>query len=248
MESVSFPPPPTLVGSLEKQTMSKFWDYHRDRGRNTNDCYHLKRQIEDAVAIRRASLTGEKQNCAAEVRNSKVSLTLQRDNGKDGHEKPQDCRQIEEMHSSWKKKQWRQHIEQMSRIREQAILQNRNMVKQRLKIGPWSTEKLKNMPWKECSMAKGEALGGVSPGVGELTWLLIPSKGKWMIITSIAREDFNTNMNEESDEGEEKTGSSYRGWGLYFSPKCLKELTELCGQFFKDDCMETRWGVELFTG
>ncbi|GJV33113.1 hypothetical protein Tco_1393513 [Tanacetum coccineum] len=58
MESVSFPPPPTLVGSLEKQTMSKFWDYHRDRGRNTNDCYHLKRQIEDAVAIRRASLTG----------------------------------------------------------------------------------------------------------------------------------------------------------------------------------------------
>ncbi|GJY45966.1 hypothetical protein Tco_0435029 [Tanacetum coccineum] len=67
MESVSFPPPPTLVGSLEKQTMSKFWDYHRDRGHNTNDCYHLKRQIEEAVASRKLAHL-------------------------DGHEKPQDRR------------------------------------------------------------------------------------------------------------------------------------------------------------
>ncbi|GJT48106.1 ribonuclease H-like domain-containing protein [Tanacetum coccineum] len=98
MESISFLPPPTLVGSLEKQTMSKFWDYYRDRGHNTNDCYHLKRQIEEAVASGKLAhlgnygRAGEKQNYAAEVRNSKVSLTLQRDNGKDGHEKPQDRR------------------------------------------------------------------------------------------------------------------------------------------------------------
>ncbi|GKA46011.1 hypothetical protein Tco_0738807 [Tanacetum coccineum] len=47
-----------------------------------------------------------------------------------------ECRKIEEMHRSWKEKQWRYHIEQMSRIWEQAILQNRNMVDQRLRKGP----------------------------------------------------------------------------------------------------------------
>ncbi|GJZ50781.1 hypothetical protein Tco_0605296 [Tanacetum coccineum] len=30
--------------------MNKFCDYHQDRGHNTNDCYHLKKQIDKAVA------------------------------------------------------------------------------------------------------------------------------------------------------------------------------------------------------
>nr|GEU47348.1 hypothetical protein [Tanacetum cinerariifolium] len=53
MDNVNFPPPPLMVGNLEKQNMNKFCDYHQDRGHNTNDCYHLKKQIEEAVASRR---------------------------------------------------------------------------------------------------------------------------------------------------------------------------------------------------
>ncbi|GJS47340.1 reverse transcriptase domain-containing protein [Tanacetum coccineum] len=50
MESVSFPEPPPLIGTLEKQNLNKLCDYHGDRGHNTNDCYQLKKQIEEAVA------------------------------------------------------------------------------------------------------------------------------------------------------------------------------------------------------
>ncbi|GJU28279.1 reverse transcriptase domain-containing protein [Tanacetum coccineum] len=39
MESVSFPEPPPLIGTPEKQNLNKFCDYHGDRGHNTNDCY-----------------------------------------------------------------------------------------------------------------------------------------------------------------------------------------------------------------
>ncbi|GJS49510.1 reverse transcriptase domain-containing protein [Tanacetum coccineum] len=51
MESVSFPEPPPLLGTPEKQNLNKFCDYHEDRGHNTNDCYQLKKQIEEAVAL-----------------------------------------------------------------------------------------------------------------------------------------------------------------------------------------------------
>ncbi|GKB05147.1 reverse transcriptase domain-containing protein [Tanacetum coccineum] len=50
MDNVNFPPPPPMVGTSEKRNMNKFCDYHQDRGHNTNDCYHLKKQIEEAVA------------------------------------------------------------------------------------------------------------------------------------------------------------------------------------------------------
>ncbi|GKD90741.1 hypothetical protein Tco_1366248 [Tanacetum coccineum] len=50
MESVSFPEPPPLIGTPEKQNLNKFCDYHKDKGHNTNDCYQLKKQIEEAVA------------------------------------------------------------------------------------------------------------------------------------------------------------------------------------------------------
>ncbi|GJV73031.1 hypothetical protein Tco_1493026 [Tanacetum coccineum] len=45
MDNVNFPPPPPMVGTPEKRNMNKFCDYHQDRGHNTNDCYHLKKQI-----------------------------------------------------------------------------------------------------------------------------------------------------------------------------------------------------------
>ncbi|GJV58729.1 reverse transcriptase domain-containing protein [Tanacetum coccineum] len=50
MDNVNFPPPPPMVGTPEKRNMNKFCDYHQDRGHNTNDCYHLKKQIEEEVA------------------------------------------------------------------------------------------------------------------------------------------------------------------------------------------------------
>ncbi|GJT83147.1 hypothetical protein Tco_1057489 [Tanacetum coccineum] len=50
MESISFPEPPPLIGTPEKKNLNKFCDYHGDRGYNTNDCYHLRKQIEEAVA------------------------------------------------------------------------------------------------------------------------------------------------------------------------------------------------------
>nr|GEZ93100.1 reverse transcriptase domain-containing protein [Tanacetum cinerariifolium] len=50
MDNVNFPPPPPMVGTLEKRNMNKLCDYHQDRGHNTNDCYHLKKHFEEVVA------------------------------------------------------------------------------------------------------------------------------------------------------------------------------------------------------
>ncbi|GJV91965.1 reverse transcriptase domain-containing protein [Tanacetum coccineum] len=50
MKSVSFPKPPPLIGTPTKQNLNKFCDYHEDKGHNTNDCYQLKKQIEEDVA------------------------------------------------------------------------------------------------------------------------------------------------------------------------------------------------------
>ncbi|GJY13630.1 hypothetical protein Tco_0382939 [Tanacetum coccineum] len=51
MESVSFPEPSPLIRTPKKQNLNKCCDYHEDRGHNTNDCYQLKKQIEEAVAL-----------------------------------------------------------------------------------------------------------------------------------------------------------------------------------------------------
>nr|GEV07972.1 reverse transcriptase domain-containing protein [Tanacetum cinerariifolium] len=50
MDNVNFPPPPLMVGTLDKRNINKFYDYHQDRGHNINDCHHLKKQIEEVVA------------------------------------------------------------------------------------------------------------------------------------------------------------------------------------------------------
>nr|GEU99894.1 reverse transcriptase domain-containing protein [Tanacetum cinerariifolium] len=51
MEGMSFPKPPPLIGTLENHNLNKFYDCHGDKGHNTNDCYQLKKQIEEAVAL-----------------------------------------------------------------------------------------------------------------------------------------------------------------------------------------------------
>ncbi|GKB38163.1 hypothetical protein Tco_0883105, partial [Tanacetum coccineum] len=50
MESISFLEPPPLIRTPKNQNLNKFCDYHGDKGDNTNDCYQLKKQIEEAVA------------------------------------------------------------------------------------------------------------------------------------------------------------------------------------------------------
>nr|GEV11415.1 reverse transcriptase domain-containing protein [Tanacetum cinerariifolium] len=51
MDNVNFPLPPSMVGTLEKRNMNKFCDYHQDQGHNTNNCYHLKKHIEEAATL-----------------------------------------------------------------------------------------------------------------------------------------------------------------------------------------------------
>nr|GEU91387.1 hypothetical protein [Tanacetum cinerariifolium] len=53
MDNVNFPPPLLMVGILEKRSMNKFYNYHQDRGHNTNDYYHLKKQIEEVTTLGR---------------------------------------------------------------------------------------------------------------------------------------------------------------------------------------------------
>lgn len=41
--------PPPMAGTPEKGNLVRYCDFHLDRGHSTNDCYALKKQIEDAV-------------------------------------------------------------------------------------------------------------------------------------------------------------------------------------------------------
>ncbi|GJX70223.1 reverse transcriptase domain-containing protein [Tanacetum coccineum] len=59
MDNVNLLPPPPMVGTPKNRNMNKLCDYHQDRGRNTNDCYHLKKQIEEAVASGRLAYLGK---------------------------------------------------------------------------------------------------------------------------------------------------------------------------------------------
>nr|GEZ32739.1 reverse transcriptase domain-containing protein [Tanacetum cinerariifolium] len=53
MESVSLPEPSPLIGTPKKQNLNKFYDYHSDRGHNTNDCYQLKKKIKEVTSSRK---------------------------------------------------------------------------------------------------------------------------------------------------------------------------------------------------
>ncbi|GJZ62176.1 hypothetical protein Tco_0618313 [Tanacetum coccineum] len=43
------PQPPPLVGAPSKENLNKYCDYHNKKGHNTNDCFHLKKQLEIAL-------------------------------------------------------------------------------------------------------------------------------------------------------------------------------------------------------
>ncbi|GJR75177.1 hypothetical protein Tco_0087542 [Tanacetum coccineum] len=74
MEGICFPESPPLIGSPEKQNLNKFCDYRRDRGHNTNDCYQLKKQIEEVVA------SGQLAHLVRDIRRSNQKSGNQRRN------------------------------------------------------------------------------------------------------------------------------------------------------------------------
>ncbi|GKD12694.1 hypothetical protein Tco_1197101 [Tanacetum coccineum] len=135
MESVSFPEPPPLIGTLKKQHVNKFCDYHRDRGHKTNDCYQLKKQIEEATTSRKlAHLVRTSAGIINGIgtRDGTVLRTRMRSLGVVGStihsmikfptdqgvvtmetskETMRECKHLERVQGLWKEVQWRQHEE-----------------------------------------------------------------------------------------------------------------------------------------
>ncbi|GJX33370.1 hypothetical protein Tco_0865401 [Tanacetum coccineum] len=89
MDNVNFPPPPLMVRTLEKRNMNKFYDYHQDRGHNMNDYYHLKKQIEEAVASGRLAhlvkdirQSGQKSKGSAKGKKKVINMVRPKDTGR----------------------------------------------------------------------------------------------------------------------------------------------------------------------
>ncbi|GKD98651.1 hypothetical protein Tco_1382548 [Tanacetum coccineum] len=51
----SFEPPPKMFGSKRSRDTSKYYHFHEDYGHDTNDCRHLKVQIQEAINSRQLS-------------------------------------------------------------------------------------------------------------------------------------------------------------------------------------------------
>ncbi|GJZ97989.1 hypothetical protein Tco_0670442 [Tanacetum coccineum] len=49
MDTVKFKAPPPMTGPVENRNKNKFYKFHGDKGHNTDECIHIRRQIEEAV-------------------------------------------------------------------------------------------------------------------------------------------------------------------------------------------------------
>ncbi|GJZ43250.1 hypothetical protein Tco_0590505 [Tanacetum coccineum] len=51
MDTVKFKAPPPMTGPAENRNKNKFCEFHDDKRHNTDECIHLRRQIEEAVKL-----------------------------------------------------------------------------------------------------------------------------------------------------------------------------------------------------
>nr|GEX45203.1 reverse transcriptase domain-containing protein [Tanacetum cinerariifolium] len=91
MESVSFPELPPLIRTPEKRNLKKFCNFHRDKGHNTNDCYQLKKKIEEVMALRKLAhlmkdIRQNNQRNGNQGRNNMKIINMVREEG--NHERP----------------------------------------------------------------------------------------------------------------------------------------------------------------
>ncbi|GKA44998.1 hypothetical protein Tco_0737794, partial [Tanacetum coccineum] len=49
LEKGKFKNPPPMTTSVEKRNANKFCEFHREVGHNTDECNHLRKQIEDML-------------------------------------------------------------------------------------------------------------------------------------------------------------------------------------------------------
>ncbi|GKD19329.1 hypothetical protein Tco_1208487 [Tanacetum coccineum] len=49
LEKGKFKPPPPMITPVEKRNANKFCEFHREVGHNTDECNHLRKQIEDML-------------------------------------------------------------------------------------------------------------------------------------------------------------------------------------------------------
>ncbi|GJR36106.1 hypothetical protein Tco_1211790 [Tanacetum coccineum] len=81
----TFVAPPQMSGTLKRRNKSKYFDFHGNKGHNTYDCLHLKRQIKEVVKLGKLAhlVKGIKQgsNKGSTSKRSKKPDTTSKDKG-----------------------------------------------------------------------------------------------------------------------------------------------------------------------
>ncbi|GJW52302.1 reverse transcriptase domain-containing protein [Tanacetum coccineum] len=69
METVKFKALPPMTGPVENQNKNKFCEFHDDKGHSTDECIHLRRQIEEAIR------SGQLSHLVKEIKQGEISFS-----------------------------------------------------------------------------------------------------------------------------------------------------------------------------